>query len=78
MVLDGVSKTSLFSGILTAIAFLFQIIGFAAPYWITFDADNHSGLWYSCVKVTIFGTTVDQCGSHDGELIAGSLISHLK
>ena len=62
-ILDGVSKFTIVSAILTAIAFLFQIIGFASPYWFKFDDNNHSGLWYGCSYGRIFATTISQCGT---------------
>lgn len=64
-ILDGVSKFTIVSAILTAIAFLFQIIGFASPYWTKYDDNNHTGLWYGCIltRVLNFGTTISQCGT---------------
>lgn len=62
-ILDGVSKFTIVSAILTAIAFLFQIIGFASPYWTKLDDNNHAGLWYGCSQNRFFVTTISQCGT---------------
>jgi len=62
-ILDVVSKFTIVSAILTAIAFLFQIIGFASPYWTKINDNNYFGLWYGCTRVRIVGTTYSQCGT---------------
>lgn len=48
-------KISMASAILTSVALLFQIIGFASPYW--YNSDNyHAGLWESCSSGYNFNT----------------------
>lgn len=59
-ILDGVSKFTIVSTILTAVAFLFQIIGFASPYWTKVGDNFHEGLWYRCIH---FRTTSSGCGT---------------
>lgn len=62
-ILDGVSKFTIVSTILTAVAFLFQIIGFASPYWTKVDDNNHSGLWYTCLQLRTATKSISGCGT---------------
>jgi hypothetical protein len=48
------SRASIAGFILTVVSFLFQLIGFATPYWIYIsagDAKVYQGLWQECQSV---------------------------
>ena len=55
------SRASIAGFILTVVSFLFQLIGFATPYWIYIsngDGKFYEGLWQGCASEA--GTT--KCG----------------
>jgi len=56
------SRASIAGFILTIVSFLFQLIGFATPFWIyasVADKKSYQGLWQGCASEA--GTTI--CGT---------------
>ncbi|XP_062603493.1 uncharacterized protein LOC134265263 [Saccostrea cucullata] len=54
------SKFQLIALVLTICAVIFQLIGLASPYWISYDIiifKINSGLWKTCSKVILTGNT---------------------
>lgn len=63
-------KLSLTGLVLIICSFIFQLIGLASPYWISFEYQGikvHSGLWKSCATVKV----IDKVECIDFESVSG-------
>lgn len=63
-------KLSLTGLVLIICSFIFQLIGLASPYWISFEYQEikvHSGLWKTCATIKL----IDKVECFDFESVSG-------
>ena len=89
MVVCSETKPTLLAGyIITIVAFVIHLIGFAAPYWFYFEntvvyvtisvtTKNYFGLWQICDSTSSGTTSISKCGRYVVEVNVNVSISKL-
>ena len=79
------TKPTLLAGyIITIVAFVIHLIGFATPYWYIKTVEStlvksktYFGLWRSCVSASSAGRSISTCGRYFVEVNVNVSISKL-